>query len=547
MKKTIVFIVIFMLSCVAVSALFDREVNAPLYVIAGAYLKKIGDQFLNGSLTINGWLYVDNISVSGDVFNVSVVNYNVTGTAYMENISAEYIDADILLDNGSTISDVARDATGWNKSVDTTYTNGINVNISGNVTINGGALAVVGSGDLHDIPVNDINLFYYYGKKAAVRIGQAYNNTWNESNIGSGSFAQGLNVSAKGTYATCFGDNTICGDAPGDDYTVGFGDHCKATSDYTFVGGINSEASGIVSFAFGNSVEATNKNTIALGKQTRASNVGAIAMGNGDDDASIAATSNGAMATGSTLNVGGDYATVTATQTGAFARGYAISLFGPSDQSRVWSHGLGSVAFGYAIGSDNGLGSVESSGQGSFAVGLSSCSGGSSTELVASGDGSVAMGLVGTRGDMVASGDGSFAQGYVNNGYAINSTGDGSFAQGYVNKGVILASGDGSFAQGTNVRATGDYSLAVGNSVNSTQNSAVSFGRDFQNNKTDNFAVGFNEIKFEVNESEANFEVETKFNAQNITDVDYVCFNATCEVYLHYNGSCIISSNGGCI
>ena len=36
---------------------------------------------------------------------------------------------------------------------------------------------------------------------------------------------------------------------------------------------------------------------------------------------------------------------------------------------------------------------------------------------------------------------------------------------------------------------------------------------------------------------------------QNITNIQYACFDETCAVYLRYNGTCIISSNnaGACI
>jgi hypothetical protein len=49
--------------------------------------------------------------------------------------------------------------------------------------------------------------FYWYPKKAALRIGQVTDNSWTDSNIGYTSFAEGLNAKAAGRYSLSMGIN----------------------------------------------------------------------------------------------------------------------------------------------------------------------------------------------------------------------------------------------------------------------------------------------------------------------------------------------------
>lgn len=212
----------------------------------------------------------------------------------------------------------------------------------------------------------------------------------------------------------------------------------------------------------------------------------------------------GAVALGDTTTASGDYSmaigrestsgTIQATGIGSTAMGYC------SGTGEITASAPGSTAKGYATGGAY----IRSDAHGSIAAGFADVDG----KLRAFGLGSVIMGYSLYASDFSTHGQGSIAMGY-NNGAWLQSNKKGSIAMGCVkNGGSLLASGEGSvvmgYSDGGVLRTMGLASIAMGESVTADANNAISFGKGFQNNISDSFAVGFGQKDFVVKSGQAN-------------------------------------------
>ncbi len=184
----------------------------------------------------------------------------------------------------------------------------------------------------------------------------------------------------------------------------------------------------------------------------------------------------------------------------AFRAGYAYLT--SWDNANI---GLFSFAIGYgtrAIGNySTAFGdTVTVSGDQSF---------GSGYQIIVSGSKSFGLGE-----NVTVSGDGAFGIG--SSSYSpTTASGNGSFAGGaYVNPSDfaygITASGAGSFAWGVvydyeSILASGIASIAIGKTVSATQDFAIALGRDFTNNTTNSFMVGFGQEDFRVESGKGYF------------------------------------------
>ncbi|WP_409477581.1 tail fiber domain-containing protein [Pseudobdellovibrio sp. HCB154] len=147
-----------------------------------------------------------------------------------------------------------------------------------------------GSGPTLSVSGSGTRMFFY-PRKAAFRGGFAYDDEWNENNIGEASFAFGDSAAASGSYSIAMGQYAKAY-AP---YAVAFGQG-EAYGDYSTAFD-SSTASGLYSFAFGSS-SANGDRAIAMGGSSSANGESSVAIGR-----SIISNSFRSVAVGS-YNVG---------------------------------------------------------------------------------------------------------------------------------------------------------------------------------------------------------------------------------------------------
>ncbi|HJQ37090.1 MAG TPA: tail fiber domain-containing protein [Thermoanaerobaculia bacterium] len=124
---------------------------------------------------------------------------------------------------------------------------------------NSGSVLAVG-GDTGTIPAEGGGTrMVFHASKGAFRVGQVTGTQWNDTNVGTRSFAAGRNTTASGNDSTAFGDT--------------------------------STASGANSFAAGDSVTASGQASIALGNDATTSNNGCFVFGDRAGGATTVTTS----------------------------------------------------------------------------------------------------------------------------------------------------------------------------------------------------------------------------------------------------------------
>lgn len=333
----------------------------------------------------------------------------------------------------------------------------------------------------------------------AVRSGEltaSQKDLWDPDSLGSGSFAHGTNVIARGPGAVAFGSNSL------------------ATGDYTFAAGIDSRAAGHFSTAFGATAHAEGANSLASGFQVQAQGDQSVAIGHldtasGNNSVAIgianAATGDGAIAMGEEARAYGSGAIAMGTTVRALASGIAIGdgAFATDIYSIAIGKGLTSSGeFSVAIG-----GSPTASGNFSTSIGfLTQAQGFGAIAMgegdTASGNHSVAMGLYSAATDdgAVAIGRQAISRG---EGVAIGSQAfalnDGDVALGDGNE----ARGGRSFAVGAGniTNAVGSAALGSGNVVNGIASTAVGLGNTINSPHAlaaGIYSEGLNNVLFEI-------------------------------------------------
>jgi len=125
------------------------------------------------------------------------------------------------------------------------------------------------------------NKFFFDNNKGAFRAGTIQNTNWDDgSNIGTNSFAIGLNTRASGNYSSAFGSNS---NASGSG-SVAMGISTIASNQYSFATGGFSEASGFASVATGFYATASGDISSAFGEHTTAESYGEFVVGSYDTD-----------------------------------------------------------------------------------------------------------------------------------------------------------------------------------------------------------------------------------------------------------------------
>jgi hypothetical protein len=145
--------------------------------------------------------------------------------------------------------------------------------------------------------------FVWYPGKSAFRAGSSDGTSWENAEIGVGSFAAGSGTTAKGNFSAAFGGSTkAMGDhsvsfgsgneaigkgalATGNntkaigDYSVALGDKVQSMGANSFAAGLSSISFGSSSVAFGESTHAGGQASVALGVGTVAKAYSGVALG----------------------------------------------------------------------------------------------------------------------------------------------------------------------------------------------------------------------------------------------------------------------------
>ncbi len=118
---------------------------------------------------------------------------------------------------------------------------------------------------------------FFYPDKAAFRGGtiSGANDAWQNANIGTGSFAWGLNAQASGTQSIAMGRNNTASN-PG---SVALGKDNTSSGYYSFSVGMSNTANNYYTIAMGYANTASGNNSVAIGDGATASGDNSIAMG----------------------------------------------------------------------------------------------------------------------------------------------------------------------------------------------------------------------------------------------------------------------------
>ncbi len=182
----------------------------------------------------------------------------------------------------------------------------------------------------------------------AFRAGVVTDTTWNQSQLGTQSFAGGLNTTASGTRSVAFGQRTI---ASGDN-SFAMGSTSKASGDYSTALGKGTIASQLYCTAMGNNTTASSIGCIAMGGDTKASGYFSMATGS----FSIASGAH-STAMGTSTKASGDYSMATNSQTiasGIYSTAMGISTTASGARSTAMGSYTLAQSFGeVAVGSYN--------------------------------------------------------------------------------------------------------------------------------------------------------------------------------------------------
>ncbi len=265
--------------------------------------------------------------------------------------------------------------------------------------------------------------------KAAFRVGAVEGfspDDWDESNIGSFSFASGVSTKATGLMSTSMGYHSV---ASGD-VSLSVGSSTTASGLSSVAMGLSTTASGISSVSIGEGTTASGYNSFSTGMATVASGDMSVAMGEGTEASGVESFAMGGVHT----TASGDYSVAM----GSVDSAIGVSSFVAGSHSTA--SGDNSVAIGnYAM----------ASGTTATAIGASIASGASSVAMygTASGDRSIALPGGNASGNDAVAMSGGVASG--NNGVAIGvaatASGANSMAMG---SSVSTNEKEGAFAIG---------------------------------------------------------------------------------------------------
>lgn len=138
----------------------------------------------------------------------------------------------------------------------------------------------------------------WYPDKYAFRVGKVTSTQWDNTNIGLGSFAQGLNNRAIGVYSVAMGSGALASNG----YSIAMGQAVTASGANSVVFGYNATASGQRAGAIGYNTTASGQGGMAFGTYTTASGLWSTAMG-----VNAVADGSGSTAIGHRVNALGDY------------------------------------------------------------------------------------------------------------------------------------------------------------------------------------------------------------------------------------------------
>lgn len=179
----------------------------------------------------------------------------------------------------------------------------------------------------------------WYPQKAAFRAGFVNGTNWDKDNLGSGSFAAGLNNRASGQYSVSFGS----GNSASGDGAVSFGSGANAQGFYSFASGFNTVATGQASLSMGSNNNASGISAVSFGDATIASGDFSFSMGAQTKALKLASTSIGFLS-----EANGNYATAIgynnlAQGRASLSTGYETLSSGDYSTSM----GLGTQSFSY--------------------------------------------------------------------------------------------------------------------------------------------------------------------------------------------------------
>ncbi|MGB1040544.1 MAG: tail fiber domain-containing protein, partial [Flavobacteriales bacterium] len=135
---------------------------------------------------------------------------------------------------------------------------------------------IVGSPQMNDDGISNHDKRMFFNKeKGAFRVGETYNENWDNDSLGDHSFASGYVTKAKGRYSTATGGFT---EAKGE-YSTATGNASESSGFSSFAAGQHSNSSGSISMAMGNGVEASGFSSVAMGEHSKSSGPHSFAMG----------------------------------------------------------------------------------------------------------------------------------------------------------------------------------------------------------------------------------------------------------------------------
>ncbi len=264
---------------------------------------------------------------------------------------------------------------------------------------------------------------------------------WQDVNIGTNSFAFGVNTRASGTNSVAFGGSA----SASGNYGAAFGNTSSASGDASFATGFTSSASGSTSFATGYATTASSGSSVSMGAYTTASGATSIAMGRNS----------------------------TADGESSIAMGLTTIANNPTTAPIV----SGDESFGIFMGNQTGIDLTDSNTMavlgGDFIVGSYQLNDTATTNqdyrmFFDVSKGALRAGLVtGTQWDGANVGDNSFANGENN-----TASGEASIATGWQS----VASGQSSEAMGSQATASGRFAIAMGKSITASGEGSAAFG-----------------------------------------------------------------------
>jgi hypothetical protein len=265
--------------------------------VSAASLSGTGDNLGNHNalqrIDMGGFTLRNADQVNGNTANIATINStdlntangNFTSDSFFANSSTIQINGSFAIRPGAGAGLVlTSDATGntsWQPVTAGLDTNGQVFVVNSNVISNNGSSAdyqddfVVGSPSLDDtgVAANDSRMFFNKAR-SAFRAGIVTGSTWDDTNLGNGSFAFGYGIEASGIASGAWGSGTATGDL-----STAYGLGTIASGNYSTSWGFTSIATGEAATSWG-ATEATGDYSTAWGGVVTAAGNGSTAFGN---------------------------------------------------------------------------------------------------------------------------------------------------------------------------------------------------------------------------------------------------------------------------